>query len=178
MQQVCLPCVAAETRFSTRGDHTFAFWGPSRFVNLLAWKIQGLPFAPHMCLDVLNGPPPIVLSVYSLGPPVISDDGKQDTRHIPPRISQICKIAAWPSTYWPSEERMRAMNNNGRLRAPFDSQSALEASDASPMLCHKPERDDALCFGAFFRRRRRSSPRKAQPGKTRSVVLCGYAPFS
>lgn len=80
--------------------HTFCFWGPSRFFNLVKWRLQGIPMLSELSLDALNGPPPLVLSVYILNP---DDSGRGDVRHLASRKKVLVSVAGWSSLFPPSE---------------------------------------------------------------------------
>lgn len=82
--------------------HTFAFWAPSRFFNLIDWRLVGIPFLGRPSLEVINGPPPVLLSLYTLTP----EDGAGETRHVDSRRSVIIKTACWSSLFPPSSEWM------------------------------------------------------------------------
>jgi hypothetical protein len=97
--------VAALT-FQAGETHTFAFWGPARFFHLVHWKMMGVPLLRDLSLDVLNGPPPLVLSFYVLkpGPP-----GEQ--RHLESRKDLLCRFAGWSSLFPPPPEVLRKMRS-------------------------------------------------------------------
>jgi len=84
--------------------HTFAFWGVSRMVDLIEWKLQTIPFVKNTSMDAINGAPPVVLTIYVLNP-----GGEGETRHLDSRMAVLWKTALWSTKYPPSPERLNAL---------------------------------------------------------------------
>jgi len=84
--------------------HTFAFWGVSRMVDLIEWKLQTIPFVKNTSMDAIIGAPPVVLTIYVLNP-----GGEGETRHLDSRMAVLWKTALWSTKYPPSPERLNAL---------------------------------------------------------------------
>jgi hypothetical protein len=114
-----------ERIFEAGETHTFAYWGPSKAVDLIKWQIAGVPMLRGMSLDTLNGPPPLVLAVYVLKP----GDG-HEARHLESRKSVVWHVAGWSSNYAPTPERLEEIF----ARAGCDSRgnNAVTTSDKNP----------------------------------------------
>eukprot|EP00932_Pfiesteria_piscicida_P020025 SRR837773.6847.p2 GENE.SRR837773.6847~~SRR837773.6847.p2 ORF type:complete len:171 (+),score=23.47 SRR837773.6847:56-514(+) len=61
-------------------------------------------------MDSVNGPPPLVLTVYLLRPPPVDANGREDTRHIPSRMGVLGHVALWSSEQPPSAARLQRMH--------------------------------------------------------------------
>lgn len=93
-----------ECTFNVGETHTFAFWGPSRFFNLIRWQIEGVPMFDGCSVNMVNGPPPLYLTVYCLKPSV-----KQEKRHLESRIDVVWRVAGWSSQNPPTPEHQRRL---------------------------------------------------------------------
>lgn len=101
--------------FKAGETHTFGFWGLSRFVNLIRWQISGLPMMKAFSVDSVNGKPPLVMSLYILGPPRTDSWGRQDQRHVKGRMEILFQLAMWSSIFPPSPERLRKMRGMAQI---------------------------------------------------------------
>mmetsp|Transcript_93647 Transcript_93647/g.269613 ORF Transcript_93647/g.269613 Transcript_93647/m.269613 type:complete len:476 (+) Transcript_93647:70-1497(+) len=128
--------------------HTFAFWGPSRLVNLISWQAVGVPLCADFSLDALNGPPPVVLSLYRLGPPIEKTAGRRDSRHLPGRIRTLVRVCGWSSLHPPSLERLRLVEE--LITAGRRVGSARDAGHRTPTPTPAPALPAHSCFGWFL----------------------------
>lgn len=133
--------------------HTFSMWGPSKLLNLITWQCVGIPLMRPFSLDGLNGPPPILLSVYVLGPPVVNTStGRKDTRHTPSRMTVLYRVAGWPSTRPPVADVMRKLRR--QIANPSDDDVCLDSpSSPESRSCRLPLRalspTSIACFEWF-----------------------------
>lgn len=139
--------------FQAGETHAFAFWGPARFFNLVEWRTcsSTWPPVPSLSLDALNGPPPLILSVYHLTP---NTSGGGETRHVESRMQFLTRAAGWSSQYPPSAEWMQRLtkgSTNSKVSAdilPQEGRSGLQqrrSTKSSEELSHSA---DAGCCGS------------------------------
>lgn len=126
--------------------HTFALWGPSRLVNVITWQVVGLPLWSDFSLDVMNGPPPMVLSMFLLGPPIVKANGVEDTRHLPARTTTVVKVCGWPSLRPLAPQLLRKLREGTSRSAAGHREAAFEANSAGRPWTPPPSSGSA-CFG-------------------------------
>mmetsp|Transcript_85609 Transcript_85609/g.237272 ORF Transcript_85609/g.237272 Transcript_85609/m.237272 type:complete len:423 (+) Transcript_85609:56-1324(+) len=87
------------------GDvHTFAFWGPSRAFDLMRWQVGHVPLFRGVNLDLLNGPPPIFMTLY-----VLREGSGREKRHLKSRMTTIWRVAGWSYLHPPTPERLERL---------------------------------------------------------------------
>mmetsp|Transcript_31417 Transcript_31417/g.73354 ORF Transcript_31417/g.73354 Transcript_31417/m.73354 type:complete len:475 (+) Transcript_31417:139-1563(+) len=100
--------------FEAGETHTFAFWGPAWFTDVIRWKMVKMPILRGLSLDLLNGTPPLVLTLY------IKRSKPGETRHLDHLMEIVWRAGGWPSMYELSEERKKRLlaigpkNSSGR----------------------------------------------------------------
>merc|ERR1719203_590032 len=87
--------------------YTFAFWGISRFLDVINWKVVGIPIATPIDFNQFAGGPPVHLVLYSLEPP--ADGGQADERHVQSRKKFYFRGAVWSSQKRPDRARFEAL---------------------------------------------------------------------
>lgn len=102
----------SEMIFEAGETHTFAYWGPSQAVDLIKWQLVGLPMLRGTSLDILNGPPPVLVTAYVLKP-----GHEQETRHLESRKDVLWQVAGWSSNYRPTPERLQELEVSARGKA-------------------------------------------------------------
>jgi hypothetical protein len=100
------------TTFQAGETHCFGFWGPARFFDLIQWRMVGLPFLRDLSLDTLNGPPPLVLTLYTLDP---EETDRGSCRHLASKMQVHLRIATYSSLHMPSAEVLERLPK-GRTR--------------------------------------------------------------
>jgi len=85
-------------RFKVGPTYTFAFWGSSRFGDVIRWRLLGMPFVGPIDLDKFVGKPPIYCALYSLMP---GKDGEK--RHLQSRKQYHFRGAIWSSEHRPDQ---------------------------------------------------------------------------
>jgi len=131
--------------------HTFAFWGPSRLVNMITWQVVGLPMWSELSLDIMNGPPPIILSMYILGPPVAKPNGEMDTRHLPARTKIVARACGWSSIRPPPPRHMQRMREMATRPLAGHREAGLETPGSRQALTPASSSSTSACFGWFPR---------------------------
>eukprot|EP00929_Paragymnodinium_shiwhaense_P046763 TRINITY_DN23799_c0_g1_i2.p1 TRINITY_DN23799_c0_g1~~TRINITY_DN23799_c0_g1_i2.p1 ORF type:complete len:440 (+),score=103.34 TRINITY_DN23799_c0_g1_i2:151-1320(+) len=86
--------------------YTFAFWGNSRFLDVLNWRLIGLPVVTPMDFDKLAGEPPVYAVLYSLKEGS-GDDGEK--RHLNSRKNYYFRTALWSSKRRPERQRFESL---------------------------------------------------------------------
>eukprot|EP00444_Apocalathium_aciculiferum_P017778 CAMPEP_0183466244 /NCGR_PEP_ID=MMETSP0370-20130417/148651_1 /TAXON_ID=268820 /ORGANISM="Peridinium aciculiferum, Strain PAER-2" /LENGTH=387 /DNA_ID=CAMNT_0025658507 /DNA_START=1 /DNA_END=1164 /DNA_ORIENTATION=- len=102
--------------------YTFAFWGTSRFADIINWRLVGVPMVGPIDLDKFIGRPPLHCVLYDLAP---SEKGEK--RHLHSRKRYYFRAAIWSSLRRPRWERMQALTG-GALQKPPETASAGKAS--------------------------------------------------
>lgn len=87
---------------STDKVYTFGIWGTSQFADCNTWKIQAF----GMCkdLEVVTGPPPINVMIYSLAG---VDKRDRDQRHLTSRKKTYANFAIWSDLAPPDPDRLQ-----------------------------------------------------------------------
>lgn len=120
--------------FEAGETHTFGVWGPSRFFHLIKWCTVGLPFCHNLSLDALNGPPPLIFTVYVLNPDELKNG---DMRHLESRMDLLIRVACWSSLFPPSpawRRRLEQGSANSVTTSDADAVSS-EYTDAEMQSC-------------------------------------------
>lgn len=98
--------------FKVGATYSFAFWGNSRFLDVVNWRLLGLPFVTPLDFDKLAGRPPVHAVLYSL-PAVQSttEEGQKGAarRHLVSRKQYYFKAAIWSSLRRPARSRFEAL---------------------------------------------------------------------
>jgi len=76
--------------------YTLAFWGNSRFLDVLGWKLRGIPIVTPYDFEPLMGDPPIWAVLYALQPGDIRHS-ETEKRHLPSRKNYLFRAAIWNS---------------------------------------------------------------------------------
>jgi len=130
----------SELTFNAGETHTFAFWGPSRFVNLLEWQFESVPMFEGRSLSMVNGPPPLYLALYQLSPGI-----GQETRHLNSRMCAIWRVAGWSSQCPPTLEVQAALQQSVGARNKPDARKRRAKSSA--LGCYSWWARRLLCLG-------------------------------
>eukprot|EP00439_Symbiodinium_sp_Y106_P079414 s12_g18.t1 len=78
--------------------YTLAFWGNSRFLDVMTWKLRGVPVVTPYDFEPLIGQPPVYAVIYALSAPTeLGRDGKPESRHLPSRKKYLFRAAIWNS---------------------------------------------------------------------------------
>merc|ERR1711990_484672 len=88
--------------FELGPTYTFAFWGNSRFLDVINWKVVGIPLVTPVDFNQFAGSPPVHLVLYSLEP---RSDGQADDRHVQSRKKFFFRGAVWSSLRRPERAR-------------------------------------------------------------------------
>jgi len=105
---------ALQQGFRVGPCYTLAFWGTSRFLDVLSWMLIGIPVATPMDLNRFAGKPPVYAVLYSLTP---GPEGEK--RHVQSRKRNFFRAALWSSTRRPD-------------RAIFERLVGADSKDAPP----------------------------------------------
>jgi hypothetical protein len=97
---------AVKSRFDTVSTYTFAFWGNSRFLDVIGWRLVGIPFVTPMDFDKLAGNPPAYAVLYNLRPDPQDEAGG---RHVKSRKQYYFRAAVWSSERRPEKHRFAAL---------------------------------------------------------------------
>jgi len=93
--------------FKIGPTYTFAFWGVSRFLDVLNWSVIGLPVVTPANVNNFCGKPPIHVVLYSL-----KRDQAGDARHLQPRKTYYFRAALWSSEKRPHRQRIEALTGS------------------------------------------------------------------
>jgi len=91
---------AVISSFSTDKVYTFSFWGVSRFLDIIKWRVIG-GLLPGVKLDFnqLCGSPPVYVTFYELQG---ADDDEKDKRHLRSRKNEYFRASVWSTLRPPS----------------------------------------------------------------------------
>jgi len=84
--------------------YTFAFWGSSRFGDVINWRLLGIPMVGPIDLDRFVGKPPLYCVLYSLAP-----DDQGEKRHLASRKRYFFRAAIWSSLHRPQRKLLEAL---------------------------------------------------------------------
>ncbi|CAK9026342.1 Uncharacterized protein SCF082_LOCUS17459 [Durusdinium trenchii] len=77
--------------------YTLGFWGNSRFLDVMSWKLRGIPLVTPFDFEPLIGQPPVYAVLYCLTPAEAGRDGKAESRHLNSRKKYMFRAAIWNS---------------------------------------------------------------------------------
>lgn len=122
----------AELRNDIRvgSTYTFAFWGSSRFGDVINWRLLGIPMAGPIDLSKFVGKPPVYCALYALAP------GEQgERRHLQSRKRYYFRAAIWSSLHRPERSRIEALTGEQLVRHSSSSDlSDPEVASRGPVL--------------------------------------------
>jgi hypothetical protein len=107
--------IAALARnFKVGPTYSFAFWGNSRFLDVVNWRLLGLPFVTPLVFDKLAGRPPCHAVLFALpAMPGCSEERKSaDARHLPSMKEYYFNAAIWSSQRRPPRSRFEALTGS------------------------------------------------------------------
>lgn len=87
--------------------YTFGFWGNSRFLDAIDWKLRGIPVVTPMDLTPMVGKPPVYVVFYTLDR-ADQANGKPE-RHLSSRKRFYFRAAIWSSKKRPDRQRFEAL---------------------------------------------------------------------
>lgn len=95
-----------QRRFRVGPTYTFAFWGNSRFLDVINWMVVGVPIVTPINFNKFAGKPPVHVVLYSLAP---SSDPGDKKRHLSSRKTYYFRAAVWSSSWRPPRRRIEAL---------------------------------------------------------------------
>lgn len=104
---------AVKSQFDTVSTYTFASWGVSRFLDVINWRLLGIPVVTPIDFDKFAGCPPVYGVLYSLMPS--SDDA--DSRHLQSRKHYYFRAAVWSSGRRPEKRRFELLTGSSDFSA-------------------------------------------------------------
>eukprot|EP00929_Paragymnodinium_shiwhaense_P085880 TRINITY_DN4633_c0_g3_i1.p1 TRINITY_DN4633_c0_g3~~TRINITY_DN4633_c0_g3_i1.p1 ORF type:complete len:389 (-),score=90.49 TRINITY_DN4633_c0_g3_i1:240-1406(-) len=115
---------STELRLVPGPTYTFSFWGISRFIDNLEWRIKNFMPMANVDSNKFAGSPPVHLVFYELS------DAEGEERHVDSRKKYMFSVAFWSSKSPPKPERLkqllpstheavRAAEERGRRRSNF-----------------------------------------------------------
>eukprot|EP00428_Durinskia_dybowskii_P065123 CAMPEP_0170368818 /NCGR_PEP_ID=MMETSP0117_2-20130122/7655_1 /TAXON_ID=400756 /ORGANISM="Durinskia baltica, Strain CSIRO CS-38" /LENGTH=316 /DNA_ID=CAMNT_0010623501 /DNA_START=9 /DNA_END=955 /DNA_ORIENTATION=+ len=107
--------------FKVGPTYTFAFWGNSRFLDVLNWTVVGIPVVTPVNFNKFAGKPPVHVVLYS----VKNDPEGKESRHLQSRKTYYFRAAIWSSSVRPSLARIEALT--GAAAAGMDAAGFAEA---------------------------------------------------
>eukprot|EP00443_Scrippsiella_acuminata_P070782 CAMPEP_0115545532 /NCGR_PEP_ID=MMETSP0271-20121206/92655_1 /TAXON_ID=71861 /ORGANISM="Scrippsiella trochoidea, Strain CCMP3099" /LENGTH=438 /DNA_ID=CAMNT_0002978887 /DNA_START=24 /DNA_END=1340 /DNA_ORIENTATION=+ len=119
---------------STDKVYTVAFWGPSRFVDVINWQFSGLIPGFQCDFGKLMGDPPLYTVMYELQKAESGSGGSpscNDGRHVPSRKRYFFNVALWTALRPPPAETLRKLGVKEELKA---APRSVGSSRSSPEL--------------------------------------------
>lgn len=119
--------------------YTFAFWGTSRFLDVINWTVIGVPIVSPIDFGKFAGKPPVHVVLYTIDN---STEDEKDSRHLRSKKTYYFRGSVWSSCRRPSRERINALlgavsTNEGNF-AP--NQNSLSTIQKNKSLRHQFER--------------------------------------
>jgi len=105
ISEYCKALDDLKVNFRTGPTYQFAFWGISRFLDVLNWSLSGIPVFTPLDFDKLAGCPPVWAVVYTLQP----NGDPKDPRHLSSLKRFYFKCAVWASHRRPSRARFESL---------------------------------------------------------------------
>lgn len=138
------------TTFEAGETHCFGLWGPARFFDIINWRMTGIPFLRDMSLDALNGPPPLVLTLYTLD----SDETHRGRLlHVDSRMRVLMRAATWSSLFPPSASWRQRLTKEPTKEPKIAKCAPASCSKKTGLLTHKPRAEqissDSGCCGGI-----------------------------
>lgn len=99
--------------FKVGPTYTFAFWGNSRFLDVINWTVIGVPIVTPINFNKFAGKPPVHVVLYSLAP---SSDGEK--RHLSSRKTYYFRAAVWSSSWRPHRRRIEVLTGTSEPAEP------------------------------------------------------------
>merc|ERR1712014_96839 len=100
----------AELELEPGSTFTFNFWGISRMLDDLRWKVKvPVPLVNEIDYNLFCGKPPVYLVLYDL------DDDSRETRHLDSRKRYVFKLGFWSSLSLPPPHLMQKFVPRERL---------------------------------------------------------------
>lgn len=88
----------------TGSTYTFAFWGTSRFADIINWRLVGMPVVGPIDLNRFIGRPPLHCVLYEIAP---HDQGEK--RHLQSRKRYFFKASIWSSLRRPTRQTIERL---------------------------------------------------------------------
>merc|ERR1712217_675855 len=108
-----------QSGFKVGPTYSFGFWGNARFLDVLKWKVVGIPVATPLDFNQFAGAPPVYAVLYSLEPTKGGDSN--DARHLQSRKKYYFRAAIWSSNRRPDRDKFEKLTG-----ASMQSVSSLE----------------------------------------------------
>jgi hypothetical protein len=104
VQQYSKEIEALQQNMKEGDTYTFAFWGVSRFLDLIKWKVVGIPVCTPIDFSTFAGKPPLRVVFYSM--PRLDE---HDKRHLQSRKNYYLNAALWSSLNRPEPRHVEAL---------------------------------------------------------------------
>jgi hypothetical protein len=98
--------------FRVGATYQFAFWGNSRWLDVLNWSLIGIPMLTPLDFDNFAGRPPVYAVMYKLDP---DKDKPEDKRHLNSRKRFYFRTAIWSSKKRPPRELFEKLTGQSGL---------------------------------------------------------------
>jgi len=119
---------------STDKVYTFAFWGASRFVDVINWQFRGLIPGLQCDFSKLTGDPPVYTVMYEFREEEHRSEqapGSEDRRHIASRKNYFFKVALWSANKPPPGNTLQNLGIKDDAEAHLRTKCATPASPAA-----------------------------------------------
>jgi hypothetical protein len=107
--EYCKELDALRQNLDSESTYTFAFWGNSRFLDVINWQLVGIPLLTPLAFDKLAKKPPVYAVLYQL---VEDKENTSKGRHIASRQKYFFKAAIWSSKRRPDKKRFEALTGS------------------------------------------------------------------
>lgn len=107
---------ATKKTFDSTSVYTFAFWGNSRFLDVINWQLMGIPMVTPLDFDSIGGAAPCWAVLYNLRP---DPEDKARGRHVQSRKQYFFRAALWSSMRRPEKKRFEALTGASNFSEPF-----------------------------------------------------------
>lgn len=165
--------------FRAGETHTFGFWGFARFISLTTWTLT-FPLMPQISVGVINGPPPIIIKLYTIDK---SFGDYRHVRHTPAHMAVMVCFALWSSRFPPPPgmlSKLMAVKCQRPIR--LDDDAPLSEECATPTLQPQHQQQQLEhatpgiakggCLSWVFRKRVPRSGGAASSSSPRPQHLC------
>jgi hypothetical protein len=109
-----------EQKFDSVSTYTFSTYGVSRFLDVLKWRVLGIPVLTPISFNKFAGRPPVHAVIYTLMPASQCDD----KRHLQSRKQYYFDATIWSSSFRPEKRRFEQL-------AGFSSEEAPKAKTSN-----------------------------------------------
>lgn len=123
--------------------YTMCFWGCSRFIDVINWKVQGIPILTPLDLNKFAGRPPLYVTVYTL-------DESKEKRHLQSRKRYYFRCGFWSSLARPPREVVKSLIWGKMAQDALQAVRRGRSSESPSRTLRKRRKEEELGMGSYL----------------------------